>query len=79
MPGNVIDSIKKWIGQVTELGMLLVALAIVLQILIGDNLACFGDVVGNLTALIASLGDNGLVGLVAIAIILWLFAKRSPG
>ncbi|MBC93532.1 MAG: hypothetical protein CMM38_07805 [Rhodospirillaceae bacterium] len=79
MPGNVIDSIKKWIGQVTELGMLLVALAIVLQILIGDNLAFFGDVVGNLTALIASLGDNGLVGLVAIAIILWLFAKRSPG
>ena len=76
MPGNVIDSIKKWIGQVTELGMLLVALAIVLQILIGDNLAFFGDVVGNLTALIASLGDNGLV---AIAIILWLFAKRSPG
>ena len=79
MPGNVIDSIKKWIGQVTELGMLLVALAIVRQILIGDNLAFFGDVVGNLTALIASLGDNGLVGLVAIAIILWLFAKRSPG
>jgi hypothetical protein len=79
MPGNVIESIKKWIGQVTELGMLLVALAIVLQILIGDNLAFFGDVVGNLTALIASLGDNGLVGLVAIAIILWLFAKRSPG
>jgi|TARA_B110000263_G_scaffold89997_2_gene78644 hypothetical protein len=79
MPGNVIDSIKKWIAQVTELGMLLVALAIVLQILIGDNLAFFGDVVGNLTALIASLGDNGLVGLVAIAIILWLFAKRSPG
>jgi hypothetical protein len=79
MPGIVIDSIKKWIAQVTELGMLLVALAIVLQILIGDNLAFFGDVVGNLTALIASLGDNGLVGLVAIAIILWLFAKRSPG
>ena len=79
MPVNVIESIKKWIGQVTELGMLLVALAIVLQILIGDNLAFFGDVVGNLTALIASLGDNGLVGLVAIAIILWLFAKRSPG
>ena len=79
MPGNVIESIKKWIGQVTELGMLLVALAIVLQILIGDNLAFFGDVVGNLTELITSLGDNGLVGLVAIAIILWLFAKRSPG
>jgi len=38
-----------------------------------------GDVLGNLTGMIAQLGQNGLVGLIAIAIILWLFAKRSPG
>ena len=79
MPGSVIETIKKWIGQITELGLLLIALAIVLQILIGGNLAFFDDVVGNLTALIAALGDGGLVGLIAIGIIMWLFAKRSPG
>ena len=79
MPGSVIETIKKWIAQITELGLLLIALAIVLQILIGGNLAFFDDVVGNLTALIAALGDNGLVGLIAIGIIMWLFAKRSPG
>ena len=79
MPGSVIETIKKWIGQITELGLLLIALAIVLQILIGGNLAFFDDVFGNLTALIAALGDNGLVGLIAIGIIMWLFAKRSPG
>jgi len=79
MPGSVIETIKKWIAQITELGLLLIALAIVLQILIGGNLAFFDDVVGNLTALIAALGDGGLVGLIAIGIIMWLFAKRSPG
>ena len=79
MPGSVIETIKKWIAAITELGLLLIALAIVLQILIGGNLAFFDDVVGNLTALIAALGDGGLVGLIAIGIIMWLFAKRSPG
>ena len=79
MQGSVIETIKKWIAQITELGLLLIALAIVLQILIGGNLAFFDDVVGNLTALIAALGDGGLVGLIAIGIIMWLFAKRSPG
>ncbi len=38
-----------------------------------------GDVVGNLLAMIKALGDGGLIGLIALAIILWLFAKRSPG
>ena len=79
MPENWIEKVKIWIGQITELGLLLVALAIVLQILVGDNLVFFDNVVGNLIALINQLGDNGLVGLIAIAIILWLFAKRSPG
>lgn len=79
MPESLIDKLKKWIAQITELGLLLVALAIVLQILIGNNLPFFGDVVNNLTNLISALGDDGLVGLIAIGIILWLFAKRNPG
>ena len=79
MPENWIDKVKKLLAQITEIGLLLVALAIVAQILFGPNTGFLGDVVGNLTNIIASLGDNGLVGLIAIAIILWLFAKRNPG
>ncbi len=79
MPENAIEKIKRWLGQITELGLLLVALAIVLQILIGNDILFFANVVTNLIALIRQLGDNGLVGLIAIAIILWLFSKRSPG
>ena len=79
MPENIADKVKRWLAQLTEIGLLLVALAIVAQILIGENVEFFGNVVGNLIAIINQLGDNGLVGLIAIAIILWLFAKRSPG
>ena len=80
MPENWIEKSKRWIGQLTELGLLLVALAIVLQILVGaQNSWVFGQVVDNLLAIIDRVGQNGVVGLVAIAIILWLFAKRNPG
>ena len=74
-----LDRLKAWLGQIVEVGLLLVALGIVIQVLVGPNVAFIGNVVGNLIALIKALGDNGLVGLIAITIILWLFAKRSPG
>tara|TARA_B100001123_G_C15123831_1_gene952505 strand:+ start:507 stop:749 length:243 start_codon:yes stop_codon:yes gene_type:complete len=78
---EVLDRVKRWIGQITEVGLLLVALGIVVQILFGRSTTTFlgGDIVGNLTALIDSLGDNGLVGLIALAVILWLFWRRNPG
>ncbi|MCZ6447952.1 MAG: hypothetical protein O7D27_11510 [Alphaproteobacteria bacterium] len=76
---TALDKIKGWLAEIVELGLLLVALGIVLQILVGPKVAFIGDVVGNLLVLIKALGEGGLVGLIAIAIILWLFAKRSPG
>ena len=76
---EVLERVKRWVGQITELGLLLVALGIVLQILFGATVAFItGDIVGNLITLITALGDNGVVGLIALAIILWLFSKRAP-
>ena len=74
-----LDKIKGVLAEVVEVGLLLIALGIVLQVLLGTKMMFLGDVIGNLTGMIAQLGQNGLVGLIAIAIILWLFAKRSPG
>jgi hypothetical protein len=74
-----MDKLKGWIGQVVELGLLLVALGIVLQILFGNRVGFItGDIVGNLITLIKALGDNGLAGLIALAVILWLFSRRNP-
>jgi hypothetical protein len=73
-----MDKLKNWIYRITEIGIGLIALGIVIQILF-DTPAPFlpGDIVGNLTGLIADLGANGLVGLIALAIILYLFTKRG--
>lgn len=69
--------IRSWLFQLIEIGLALIALGIVLQILFGEAVEFLpGDVVGNLANLISQLGDNGLVGLIALAIILYLYTKR---
>jgi ABC-type enterochelin transport system permease subunit len=74
---KMIESIKSWIGALTDVGLMLLALAIVAALLVGGNLPFFGAVVGNIVALIKDLGANGLVGLIALGVIVWLFSHRS--
>jgi len=69
--------IKSWIGQVTEIGLLLLALGIVAALLVGGQLPFFGSIVGNIIGLVKELGANGLAGLIALGIILWLFSNRN--
>ncbi|MCK4295008.1 MAG: hypothetical protein KAY65_17555 [Planctomycetes bacterium] len=68
---------KKWIGEITEISLLLIALGIVIEILFGSTVPFFGGIVPNLTGLLSTLGENGLVGLIALGIILFVFHKRK--
>src|SRR5687767_9137122 len=74
---DALTRVKGWIGGLTEIGLMLLAFAIVCSLLVGSNLPFFGGVVANMVSLIKELGANGLVGLVALGLILWLFSKRS--
>ncbi|MSO93521.1 MAG: hypothetical protein EXQ86_09010 [Rhodospirillales bacterium] len=76
---DALNRIKGWIGGLTEVGLMLLAFAIVAALLVGGALPFFGGVVGNIIGLVKDLGSNGLVGLIALGIILWLFSKRSLG
>ncbi len=75
---DAIAKIKSWIGAIIDIGLMLLALAIVASLLVGGGLPFFGGVVSNIVALVKDLGTNGLVGLIALGVIFWLFAKRSP-
>ena len=68
---------KKWIGEITEISLLLIALGIVVEILFGSAVPFFGGIVTNLTGLLNTLGEHGLVGLIALGIILFVFHKRK--
>jgi hypothetical protein len=74
---HYLQEVKKWLGEITEIALLLVALGIVVEILFGNTVPFFGGIVTNLTTLLKTLGENGLVGLIALAIILFLFYRKK--
>jgi ABC-type enterochelin transport system permease subunit len=74
---DALKGLKHLIGALTEVGLMLLALAIVAALLVGGNVPFFGSVVTNITSMVKDLGQNGLVGLIALGLILWLFSKRS--
>jgi len=74
---HFLEEAKKWIGEVTEIALLLVALGIVAGILFGPQVPFFSGIVENLTGLLGTLGENGLIGLISLSIILYLFHKKK--
>ena len=74
---DTFQRIKGWIGSLTEIGLMLLALAIVAALLVGANLPFFGNVTNNIMALVKGLGDAELVGLITLGVILWLFSGRK--
>jgi hypothetical protein len=72
-----IETVKGWVGELTELGLMLLALAIVLALLVGSNLPFIGAVTANIMGWVKDLGSNGLVGLITLGIVLWLFSNRK--
>jgi hypothetical protein len=72
----MFESVRSSIKEITELGLALLALAIVATLLVGQsNMAFLGDVAGNIMQLVAALGSAGLVGLISLGVVLWLFKK----
>ena len=68
---QTLATIGGWISDITKLLQTLVVLGIVLGILFEDY---FG-VIGNLTDLFASLGEQGLAGLVALLLVVLWYKK----
>ena len=74
---DMFGHVKMVTRELIEIGLVLIALAIVLSILVGGTLPFFGSVVDNLTGLVGKLGQSGLVGLIVLGVIIWLFSSRS--
>ena len=66
-----------WIRSLTEAGLALIALGVVMQILFGAAVPFIGlDVVGSVVSLVSKLGGEGLVGLVAIWLLWGIYSKK---
>ena len=72
---KIFGTIKSFFSGVTDLLMTFLTVGILVQVLFGG--AVFGmDVVGNVTALIESLGNSGFVGLLAVVVLVRLLDKK---
>ncbi len=67
--------VKGWIREFVDVAILFVAVGVMVQILFGNNVPFFNSVTANLMAFITQLGSNGLVGLIALFVIVWVFQK----
>ena len=73
----MLDTVKNWLRQITEVGLLLIAAAVVLEIIFGSAVPYIGvGILDNIITLTAKLGQDGLVGIIAIGIIIWLYLRR---
>jgi hypothetical protein len=73
----MLDTVKNLLKQVAEVGLLLIAAAVVLEIIFGSSVPYIGiGILDNITALTRELGEQGLVGIISIGIIIWLYFRR---
>ena len=70
---GTVNSVVDIINGITRIGLALVPLGIVLGVLFGSSADIFNDVIVNLINVIKLFSKESLIGLIALAIVLWLF------
>ena len=76
---EILTKIKSWAGALADVGVSIAALLIVLEVLgMGQMPFMPGDisVVDNVSAMLASLGAQGVIGLIAIWILYSIWQKK---
>ncbi|MBO6491600.1 MAG: hypothetical protein HVK26_03900 [Pelagibacteraceae bacterium] len=73
---NWIDTIKYYLRQFVELGVLLLAVSVFAELLFGPDVAFFGSTVTkNLITLLDSIGDQGVAALIIIFAVIFVYRK----
>ena len=63
--------------RLTDIAIALLALGIVLQLLFGSAMPFLGNDIGaNIVGFIKGLGGQGLVGLIAIAVVVYILNRK---
>ena len=76
---DAISKIKAWASALSDVGVSLIALGIVLEVLVaGQSIPFWPDisVIGNVQNIIAGFSAQGLVGLVAVWVLYSIYTKK---
>ena len=75
---DIMNRAGAWIIGLTHISVMLLTLGIVWGVLFGSAVPFIGgDVVGNIVGVVNQLGNAGLAGLIALAVVFWLFRHQS--
>ena len=75
---DIMQRAGAWIIGLTHISVMLLTLGIVWGVLFGAAVPFVGgDVVGNIIGVVTQLGSAGLAGLIALAVVVWLFRHQS--
>ena len=71
---ELFSTFKSWLVDITDIMMHLLALGVVVEVVYGQGIFGAG-IVGNIAALVNSIGESGFAGLVALLILVGLYRK----
>ena len=75
---DIMQSAGAWIIGLTHISVMLLTLGIVWGVLFGAAVPFVGgDVVGNIIGVVTQLGNAGLIGLIALVIVVRLFRHQN--
>jgi hypothetical protein len=75
---EILNKVKTWAGALTEVGLSLAALMIIMEVL-GLGSVPFlptASVITNVSGIIAMLGSQGLVGLIAVWVLYEIWNRK---
>jgi hypothetical protein len=77
---EILNKIKSWAGALAEVGVSVAALAIIIEVLGLGNMPFMPQglsVVENVSSMLASLGSQGIVGLIAIWVLYSIWQNKG--
>ena len=77
---EILNKVKTWAGSLAEVGISVAALMIVIEVLgLSSTLTPFlptASVISNVSGIVAMLGSQGLVGLVAVWVLYEIWNRK---
>ena len=75
---DIITKVRGWAGALADLGISLAALMIIAEVLGVGSIPFFPEVsiVSNVSAMLSTLGAEGLMGLIAIWVLYTIWNKK---
>ena len=74
----MLSRIKQIMREIIDFGLLLIVIAIILELLFGPSTPFLGEnIIDNLVSIVRELGDAGVIGLISIGIIIYLWNRAA--